>query len=593
MATKDSVAKKKGSKRKPLTKAQLDARKKSVFKKKIVKVFSTAGFEYVPINDHHMHIGRRTVEIDAMFMYENIWLICEDTITDPSGANFKDHVRTKNEAFGEVKSYKEEFVQKLVELFPDRKNKFEKYDTDTIRIYGLYIPHDKAELTKEDIELFNNLIFVQPKTLNYFSWITQSIRVSARNEIFRFLGVTSKDIGLPSSSTERTYIKAPIIYPKHFVGTRSLVTKSKVRVVSFMMSAEDLLQTCYVMRKDNWEESAWLYQRLMDKNKIKGIREFIEEKGEAFYNNIIVALPDEVSFDDGSGHSVSIDEIHSLEPNCQLVLPKEMNSICVIDGQHRIYAHYVSGVDSKQEREISELRKQLHLLVTGLIFPKDMTSMERAKIQSEIFLDINSNAKPVAPNVLLHIQKIKEPLSDMSLAQFVIEELNNSQIFKNMFELSSLESGRIKTASIVKFALRYLVTLNPAEGKTSLANYWNGDLSKLKAMKDDAFNDYIAFCAKSLREYFCAVKKRFKDQWDDTESKLLSVICLNGFIIAYTRQLAKNGVKDFAFYDKLFEDWSYDFSKDTFQYTSSQYRMFSDEILTGAFKFTEQELIGK
>ena len=264
-----------------------------------------------------------------------------------------------------------------------------------------------------------------------------------------------------------------------------------------------------------------------------------------------------------------------------------------VDGQHRIFAHYVSGVESKQEREIAELRKQLHLLVTGLIFPKNMTSIERAKIQSEIFLDINSNAKPVSPNVLLHIQKIKDPLSDMSLAQFVIEELNKIQIFKDMFELSSLESGRIKTASIVKFALRYLVTLNPAEGKKSLINYWEGDISELKAMKDDAFNDYIAFCTKALREYFCAVKKRFKAQWDDPESKLLSVICLNGFIIAYTRQLAKNGVQDFSFYDSLFANWSYDFSKDNFQYTSSQYRMFSDEILSGAFKFTKEELLGR
>ena len=39
MATKDKVVKKKSSKRKPMTKEQLDARKKSVFKKKIVKVF--------------------------------------------------------------------------------------------------------------------------------------------------------------------------------------------------------------------------------------------------------------------------------------------------------------------------------------------------------------------------------------------------------------------------------------------------------------------------------------------------------------------------------------------------------------------------
>lgn len=71
-----------------------------------------------------------------------------------------------------------------------------------------------------------------------------------------------------------------------------------------------------------------------------------------------------------------------------------MNSICVIDGQHRIFAHYESGIDSKQERIIAELRKRLHLLVTGLIFPPEMSAEERVRIQSEIFVDINSNAKP-------------------------------------------------------------------------------------------------------------------------------------------------------------------------------------------------------
>lgn len=325
--------------RRPLTQKQIDARRKSYFKKKIVNVFSSSGFEYIPINNNHMHIGRRTVEIDAMFMYENIWLICEDTLTNPSGEHFKEHVRTKNEAFGEVQNNKEEFIEHLVKLFPDRQSKFKKYDPDSIRIFGLYIPFEKVNLSEDDSSLYENLIFVQPKTLNYFAWISQCIRHSARNEVFRFLNIKDKDIGLPTSSSESAKITAPIIYPRHFVGSRSQVTKSKVRVVSFMMSAEDLLKTCYVLRKDNWEESAWLYQRLMDKKKIKGIRDFIEKKGEAFYNNIIVALPDNVSFEDGSSHSVDIDHITSLEPNCKLILPKEMNSICVIDGQHMITSY--------------------------------------------------------------------------------------------------------------------------------------------------------------------------------------------------------------------------------------------------------------
>ena len=47
-----------------------------------------------------------------------------------------------------------------------------------------------------------------------------------------------------------------------------------------------------------YKRQIWLYQRLIEQNKIKKIRTFLEEKGEAFFNNIIVALPDTVAFKD-------------------------------------------------------------------------------------------------------------------------------------------------------------------------------------------------------------------------------------------------------------------------------------------------------
>lgn len=355
-----------------------------------------------------------------------------------------------------------------------------------------------------------------------------------------------------------------------------------------MMSAEDLLNTCYVMRKDNWSESIWLYQRLIDKAKIKSVRAFIETKGEAFFNNIIVGLPDCVRFCDEKGDYKSVNEIGDLEGNCKLIFPNEMNSICVIDGQHRIFAHYDSGFDSKQERTIAELRKQLHLLVTGLIFPSEMSDEKRARIQSEIFLDINSNAKPVPQNVLLQIKRIQNPIADESIAQFVIEKLNKQGVFQNMLQISSLDSGRIKTASIVRFALRYLVTVSPLEGKQSLFSYWNGDKEALKSLKNDAIENYASFCASILCGYFGAIKKNLKSQWDDETSMLLSVISINGFIIAFTRQLTINGVKEFEFYDELFKSWTYDFSHDNFPYTSSQYRKFSTRILEEAFKISPE-----
>jgi len=350
-----------------------------------------------------------------------------------------------------------------------------------------------------------------------------------------------------------------------------------------MMSAEDMLNTCYVMRKDNWEESIWLYQRLIEKGKIKNIRDFLEKKGEAFYNNIIVALPDNVAFIDAACHYKTVEEVGSLEGNCKLVLPKEINSICVIDGQHRIFAHYESGVDSKQEKRISELRKRLHLLVTGLVFPPEMSEGERARIQSEIFLDINSNAKIVPPNILLQIKRITNPLADESIAQYVIEKLNKEGVFYKLFQLSSLDNAPIKTASIVRFALRYLVTISPSDGKTSLFDYWSGDRESLLNINSTAIEEYVKFCANTLKSYFGAIKKNLSVYWNDDNSKLLSVIAINGFIIALTRQLKINGVQDFNFYDHKFQNWGFDFSKDVFPYTSSQYRKFSSRILEEVF----------
>ena len=557
----------------------MQKRLKSSFKRKIRNTFTGAGFRYIPTNDRQMHIGYRDVEIDSLFVFENIWLLCEDTIQTTS---IKDHIRTKNEAFGEICGNKQVFIQKLCELFPDQNDVFKKYQPDRILFFCLYIPMFDPCLTQEDYYIFKNLTFVLPQTFSYFNWIVDCIKCSARNEIFRFLKLTSSQIGARSSSSESKNITAPIIYPKEFTG----ITE-KVRVVSFMMSAEDLLDTCFVLRKDNWEDSIWLYQRLIKKNKIRQIRNFLEEKGEAFYNNIIVALPDNVCFKDSNGGLVGIDKINDLANNCVLVLPKEMNSICVIDGQHRIYAHYESGIDSKQERRIGELRKQLHLLVTGLVFDKSMQLEERAKIQSVIFDDINSNATKVPRTVLTQIKRIKNPIDDESLAQSVIERLNKEGVFRNLLQISTLDSGTIKTASIVRFALRYLVTTTPADGKTSLFDKWTGDKTKLLAVNDNEIQEYVNYCAMVLRNYFGAIKKHFASEWDNKDSKLLSVISLNGFIIAFTRQLKVNNVMEFEDYDKLFEGWFFDFSKDGFPYTSSQYRKFSTEILKHVFKFSE------
>lgn len=250
-------------------------REKLAFKKKIRNTFCGAGFKYIPTNNVRIKVGvRNDIEIDSMFIFENIWLVCEDTVKT---TNIRDHIRIKNEAIHEIKNNISEFKDTLQQQFPEYIDEFNRYDENRIKIFGLYISKSELSLDETDYDLFSNLIFVESKTLEYFRWLVKGIKFSARNEIFRFLKLKSKDIGLISSSSESTQITAPIIYPKEFTGL-----KNKVRIVSFMMSAEDLLNTCYVLRKDNWEDSIWLYQRLIDNARIRKIRDFLESKGEAF-----------------------------------------------------------------------------------------------------------------------------------------------------------------------------------------------------------------------------------------------------------------------------------------------------------------------
>lgn len=551
------------------------------FKKKIRTTISGSGFEYFSTEFKEFRIGNRVVELDYLFVYKNIILICEDTCGKKKD---KDHIRKKSEAFQQIQDNIPTLLSWLSETFPDKEDMFTEYQADRYLVYYIYIPQVAIDITDEDKARFSNVIFWEPKTLTYFYRMSQCIQFSAKYEIFRFLGLKNEDIGHSGSEGTQTTIKAPIIYPDEATGLAN-----GIKVVSFMMSADKLLKTSYVLRKDNWEESIFLYQRLIDKEKIKGIRKFLAANKEAFYNNIIVGLPDTVKFELDSGRVVAIDEVGDFQ-RCKLIMPDEMNSVCVIDGQHRIFAHYEANDTEKYEKEIKKLRKRLHLLVTGLIFPSTMKDSERKRIQSEIFLDINDNTKKVAPNVLTHIEMIKDPFSDIGLARRVIERLNGKRTFLNRFEICDLDENKIKVASIIKFALRYLVTINPTEGKTSLYHFWNGDKAALEDKNEDALKEYIDFCAQQLDLYFSTIRDTLKNYWNDPNTKLLSVIAINGFIIAYNRQLSKNGLRDYQFYNGCLKNLEIDFSKDVFPYTSSQYRKFSNLILVQAFGFTEEEL---
>lgn len=571
------------TRKKPARKLLSDAEKKQrreqrAYTRRIRTTFTNAGFVSLPTANVHREFGDKVGELDHVYVYENIVLICEDTTAnDP-----RDHLKNKKLLADEIVGHRDDFLDWIKKDFATELSSTGTYDNARYKLFFLYFSRSDIVLSPKDQALFSPVKVVRSATLAYLSKMAQNIRHSSRTDIFRYLKISSEDIGTASSGGETKKISTTIIYPNDNTGF-----SNGVRIVSFMMSAEMLLKNSYVLRKDNWEESIELYQRLIEKERIQGIRRYLASKRSTFINNVIVSLPPNVEFKDPTGKTVDIGGVSSFTP-LQMLVPDEINTICVIDGQHRIYAHY-EGTDAL-ESQIRNLRSKFHLLVTGLIFPDSMSTLEQRKFESELFLDINSNARPVPPDVLLFIETLKDPFSDLGVARQVLARMNEQAPFENRFQLSAMDEGKIKIASIIKFALRYLVEITDEPDRPTLFAYWSDSTQRKLLLKDriekkstERLDEYVEFVVSVLAQYFSALRKVRLDDWNSSDSKLLSTTALNGFVIALRRSLPTHGVLDFAGYEKLLSNLKTDFDRANFGFASSQYVKYSKEILKDVF----------
>ncbi len=251
---------------KKFSKSNLESNQRKL-KNKIKTTFLEAGFEFIDTENHKKHIGRRDIEIDEIFIYKNILIVCEDTCTTN---DIKTHIRNKAEAFKEITNNKTEFLGWIKKEFSSSSKSLTEYSDKNIVIKFLYFSYSILKITDEDKDNFQIIQFVQPYHLEYFNRLVKCIHYSAKYEIFRFLGISNDELGIYSSEEKNTSIPATIICPQETIGT-----KEGVNVVSFMMSAETLIRNSYVLRKDNWEDIPTSYQRLLIRDKIKSIRKFL------------------------------------------------------------------------------------------------------------------------------------------------------------------------------------------------------------------------------------------------------------------------------------------------------------------------------
>lgn len=542
-------------------------RNDTIFKNRIVSVFRAAEFQYLNIGNTTLNIGSKKGDIDLAFLYKNILVICEHTTTGDK--HIKEHLNKTKIFYDEiVKDFNADNPVVLSKLKRKFSEKFEvfggSFQTSRYQVKYLYFSQGDISI---DTDFMDYIKIVNNETLEYFYKTNKILKYSSKNEIFKFLEVNIAKIGNVQSNSPFETIDTSVIAPEEVSGLKDM------QIVSFLMKAEDLMECGYVLRKDNWEESAGLYQRLLIPTKIKGIREYLVSEKRGFVNNVIVSLPQDVRFEDAKGAEINTSSLDSIT-NARIQLPRKINSIGIIDGQHRIYAHYKS--DTQDEPIISDLRKKLHILVTGLIFKRNISESEKRRIESKLFLEINHNTKKVSADVLFLIESIQNPNSNISIARSILLGLNNTDLFKNKFEMTTLNKSQIKSTSIIKFVLSSMVEISG--DKETFFKYMSFDGKDLLCNEpstsqeyENARENYIKECVRVLEIYFKAVKNNFKIQWGEPKThKLFSVSSVNGFLIALRNTFESNGIKDFSFYDTSFKKLKVDFSKESFPYLSSK-----------------------
>ncbi len=578
-----------------LTKEQIaENKKRKDFSNQIEKIFVNSGFEKLNVKNWQFMLGGKNNELDHCFIYENVLIVCEDTLkflkgeekNNPGGQiNRTKHKSEKEETARIIlDDEKKEFYSLLSQHCPESKY-LPKYEYQEIKMFYLYFEYGVTKYSNEDIERYSHLSFIDKSTFSYFSIMSNSIKRSFIYELFKYFNLNRNDVGKPNpfGGGNIQNLQTSIIYPKTITGYTN-----GVRMVSFMMRPIDLIQNSYVLRKDGWKQDFDMYQRLVTAKRIKSVREYVANCKTAFLNNIIVTLPDSVVFFKKEGEEtkmVPLESIVQFDKDIIMQIPLDYNSIGIIDGQHRVYAYYEDDSANETEQKIAKLREELNLLVTGIIYPKTGPLKEqfaRRRFESEIFVTINKNAKAVDADTLIQVQAIMNPTSGEAISRKVIELLNNRDTFKNMFQLSKTDDAPIKTASIIQYALSSLLVAKNAP--TSLYMYWlkkTGHSDDYVLEKDCDIKEYVNYCALSLETYFKAIKSRFLSYWNK-ESKLLKVISLNAFIIAFRETLLHtNGPRDYTFYFNAFSSFTLDFGKDNnnFPYAGAQYSKFAKALL--------------
>lgn len=543
------------------------------------KIFVRCGFEKIKSDGIHFTLTQQQGEIDCIYTYQNLIILCEVTAGKDSASK---HLPKKRLFHQAIQSSYENFLNTYSLKNEDFNNFLNEsvFQKDDLEIRHLYYSSIKDI---DDTQSSHPFTLMNKESFNYFESTVRSIEKSARFEIFKFLKVELKDIGrnkISGRKDSRPYhnFDAFILsgkqsnYPEGFY------------IASFYADPESLISRAYVLRREGWVHPDLSYQRVIKGTKLQQMRKHLSSDEKVYVNNVIVTLPynTKVSKDvDGKDETIDLSQLKEVT-QAKISLPEELGTIGIIDGQHRIYS-YFEGND-EFDTAVRKIRPRQNLLVTGIIFPQDYGEEQRVRFEADLFLKINDTQSRVPKELRQDIELIVEPLSPAAIAKSIIDTLTSRGPLKNQLRKSSFDnSSKIRTSSIVEFGLEPVVCLE-SKGANSLSKLWHS--YKEEEVTESNIKDYINFCADQINDILNGIRANVAaDKWVAKQGRgkgMLSPTFINGVIICLRQaieddvvhvDIEKNIIKPI--YSDCFSNFD---SSAISQFTSSKWAQLGKQI---------------
>ena len=286
-----------------------------------------------------------------------------------------------------------------------------------------------------------------------------------------------------------------------------------------------LLMIGYVLRRTSNKPDA--YQRVINKDRIEKISEFLSSKEVLLPNSIII------TFDDDPEIQKEIEY-----ENGYLKFPIQYCSAWIIDGQHRVYGF----IKTKYRDWSIESNDEFKLPVLAF---RNLNEI----LQNKTFVNINYYQKKINPTLLCDLATATRDLkNELTWPSLLIVELNKVPPLKDYVRVSEFDTGRpITLSSFARYGL--LGTLlgfnkRKAEYKGPLYQYADFDPKlKFENVKNQrAFKKQLNL----LKRFFKGVEKntknknKDKDPWSNLKDySLLKTTGINALLLVLSRIIEK------------------------------------------------------